>query len=345
MAHCFTPAADRPWSVGDIRFGRWSANLAPDHAESVVVTPLASDTFEIHCHGGPAAKARIMQDLAGFGVESIAAEQCAPHYSEPLIIREAAQVLAACTTARTAAVALDQVRGALRDWAVHQQAMLKQNRGDAGNLDATIKRLLQAAELGLRLAEPFRVVLSGPPNVGKSSLINAIVGYDRSITFDRAGTTRDVLHIETVIDGIPIRLSDTAGIHSAADLIEHEGILRARNAIESADLVIRVTQPGLADDWDAQISRSIDVLNKADLAPHGGETDVADPTRHPTVAITGQGIPQLMRTIVAELSESFPSPGQPVPLTERQVQVLNETRRAGDGQQIMELLDRLIHGH
>jgi tRNA modification GTPase len=344
MAHCFTPVADHPWSVGDIRFGQWCADLGPDHAESVVVTPLADEAFEIHCHGGPAAITRITQDLACFGVETIAAEQCVRHPSEPLIIREAARVLAACPTARTAAVALYQVRGALRDWAIQQQAMWNQDRGSARNFSRKIDRLLLSAELGLRLAEPQRVVLSGPPNVGKSSLINAIVGYDRSITFDQPGTTRDVLHTETVIDGIPIRLSDTAGIHSAADPLEREGILRACDAIESADLVIRVTQPGLADDWDRQISRSIEVLNKADLAGPDFGPNVPDPSKHRTVAVTGQGVPELMRVIVAELSGPFPAPGQPVPLTERQVQVLNEMKRTGDGQQIRELLDRLING-
>ena len=334
LTHCFTPAADRRWTVGDIRFGRWCAEPGPDDAESVVVTPLAGDAFEIHCHGGPAAIARIMQDLAAFGVETVTAEQCVHQPSEPLIIREATRVLAACRTPRTAAVALDQVRGALHDWAVRQQAVLTQERGDPANLSAAIDCLLQSAQLGLRLAEPYHVVLSGPPNVGKSSLINAIVGYDRSITFDQAGTTRDVLHSETVIDGFPVRLSDTAGIHAAPDPIEREGILRAQDAIQSADLVVRVAQPGLVDDSDTQIRRSIDVLNKADLAGHAGGIGGARPGQYRTVAITGQGVPELMRAIVAELSESFPAPGQPVPLTERQVEVLGEMKRANDGQQI-----------
>ncbi len=353
MAKCFTATSERPWSVGDIRFGQWSADSDPEHAEAVVVTPLAEDAFEIHCHGGPAAITRILQNLARFGVETIDAAQFGQPSSEPLIIREATRVLAACTTARTAAVALDQVRGALRDWALGQQVILQRDPSCSGDLNREIDRLLASASLGLRLAEPFRVVLAGPPNVGKSSLINAIVGYDRSITFDQAGTTRDVLHADTVIDGIPLRLSDTAGIHSAPDPIEQQGISRARNAIESADLVVRVTQPGMDDDWDvaadgeASPSRLIAVLNKADLAaadpaePDQGR-DLWPDNRQTTVAITGQGVPELMRAIVRELANDFPSPGQPVPLSNRQVQILREIKRTEDRPQRIELLSRLI---
>ena len=97
----------------------------------------------------------------------------------------------------------------------------------------------------MRLAEPFRVVLTGPPNVGKSSLLNALVGFDRSITLDMAGTTRDVLHANTVIAGLPIQFSDTAGIrdHAAVETIEREGIRQAQLAAGNADLLLLVCEP------------------------------------------------------------------------------------------------------
>jgi tRNA modification GTPase len=87
------------------------------------------------------------------------------------------------------------------------------------------------------------VVIAGPPNVGKSSLINALLGYQRAIVFDQPGTTRDVLTATTAIDGWPVELADTAGIREGDDAIETEGVARALAEIRAADLVVEV--------WDA----------------------------------------------------------------------------------------------
>ncbi len=254
---CFRKASEPVMLPGQIRYGIWTGPRDdrpdgddPSIGEAVVVTPIEVDHLEIHCHGGAAAIERIVGDLRRFGASQI--EMADWLGTEPALIAEALQVLQRCLTARTAAIALDQVRGALLDWVTNWIAALESkplaSAVDAASDDGSLKRLRQTASeilaqapIGTRLTQPFRVVLIGPPNVGKSSLINAIVGYDRSITHRQAGTTRDVLEADTVIDGLPIRLSDTAGIRQSDQPIEREGISRAWSAAQQADLILSVT--------------------------------------------------------------------------------------------------------
>ncbi len=337
---CFTPATSRPFAAGEVRFGKWCRS--GEDGESVVVTPLDSDSFEVHCHGGPAAIARIIDDLQQFGVDSVDADRWQPAPAGPLVIREAQQVLTQCRTSRLAAVALDQVRGALCHWARQWQQRLADGSTDDREFEQQRKNLLEAARFGTRLSEPFRVVLCGAPNVGKSSLVNALVGYQRSITTDSAGTTRDVVHADTVFDGIPIRLSDTAGLREAGEPIEREGILRAADAIRQADLVVRVRQPDIDFPSLPPATGSIDVLNKADLLPKSvREKQFAGEI--PTVAVSGKGIERLIDAIARKLAESIPQPATPVPLTDRQVECLRQLL-APDPILRSRLLEKLIAG-
>src|SRR5690606_38488713 len=132
---------------------------------------------------------------------------------------------------------------------------------------------LRFKSVGLHLDRPWRVVLAGPPNVGKSSLINAILGYRRSITLDQPGTTRDVLEAQTVIDGWPVRLSDTAGIRDAVECeIESAGIELAHGELQTADLVLWIRDAARFADADAlpppegTVGRQVlEVVNKIDL--------------------------------------------------------------------------------
>src|SRR5262249_36933342 len=125
-----------------------------------------------------------------------------------------------------------------------------------------------------------QVVIAGRPNVGKSSLINALVGYQRAIVFDQPGTTRDVVTASTVIDGWPISLSDTAGLHGTNDQLEAAGIELARARLAQADLVIWVLDATAAsgellEELQRQINelglrlpnKRLVVLNKIDRAP------------------------------------------------------------------------------
>ncbi len=138
----------------------------------------------------------------------------------------------------------------------------------ASSLDA----LLRDAERGQRLRDGLHAVIIGAPNAGKSSLLNALTGSDRAIVTDIAGTTRDLLREAVNIDGIEITLVDTAGLRESPDVIESEGIRRARNELAQADLAILVVAPddeARIDTLRAEVPRGAAVLvvhNKSDLA-------------------------------------------------------------------------------
>lgn len=113
-----------------------------------------------------------------------------------------------------------------------------------------VGHLLASAAFGERLFDGATVAIIGAPNVGKSSLLNLLAGRDRAIVSDMPGTTRDVLEVDFEVDGIPVRLADTAGIRSSDDLIEQEGMRRAEAAADEADVVLFVADakrliPGL----------------------------------------------------------------------------------------------------
>jgi tRNA modification GTPase len=144
----------------------------------------------------------------------------------------------------------------------------------ARHVEERITALLDTFQTGRVLREGVQVVIAGRPNVGKSSLFNALLAANRAIVTPVPGTTRDVLEEVVNLRGYPFRLVDTAGIRSSADPVEQEGIGRARTSLESADLVLLVldrSEPLTAEDEEAiaavQGQRVQVVLNKADLPP------------------------------------------------------------------------------
>jgi len=333
---CFVPATNRDFATGQIRYGNWCGrddshgekrrkDAVVASAESVVVVPIGDQEFEVHCHGGAAAIERILDDLRGANVHVVDWQDPQWRPTEPTLIRESIDVLSQCVTTRTAAIAMDQVRGAMQNWC--QQSLNADSSIDSMRQRAS--DLLGFAAIGSRLTDRFRVVLAGPPNVGKSSLINAMVGFDRSITLDQPGTTRDVLHADTVIDGVAVQLSDTAGIRVGGGEIETEGIRRANQAVSEADLVVWVSTPNQPVSPAASsndVSRSIHVLNKADLQASTSASTIS----LRTVATTGQGIPELLAAILRSLVPLFPPPGSAVPITPRQIDCLQQMIAASD---------------
>ena len=105
---------------------------------------------------------------------------------------------------------------------------------------ASVTAVQQSARQGQLLREGLQVVIAGKPNAGKSSLLNALAGIERAIVTDIAGTTRDVLHEKITLNGLPITLTDTAGLRETGDIVEQEGIRRAMKEIEQADLLLLV---------------------------------------------------------------------------------------------------------
>ncbi len=139
-------------------------------------------------------------------------------------------------------------------------------------VDKQIQNLIDSADDGKVLAEGIRTVIVGKPNVGKSSLLNILVGEERAIVTDIAGTTRDILEETVVIGGIMFRILDTAGIRSTRDAVEKIGVERAQKAVSEADLILYVVDSSVPfDENDRKVleairgKRTIVLLNKSDL--------------------------------------------------------------------------------
>ncbi len=165
------------------------------------------------------------------------------------------------------------------------------------------------AQQGAQLHKGYTLVLTGSPNVGKSSLFNALCAEDRAIVTSMPGTTRDVVCVDVNLEGIPIRLMDTAGIREDAEIIEQEGIARARSAIESADLVIHMLdacQLKTNTNISALQNNEILVINKIDLI----NDDTLYPQHSTCISVkTGQGLDDLYQRIRDELN-IFPADQQ-----------------------------------
>ena len=124
---------------------------------------------------------------------------------------------------------------------------------------------------GSALSHGVKVAFIGKPNVGKSTLVNKILGVDKSITSETPGTTRDLVSTETTLKGIPVTLIDTAGIHTTKDEIEKEGIKRSFKEIESADIVVSLFCEGLEVVDINELNDQIYVCNKTDVAAYSGD--------------------------------------------------------------------------
>lgn len=148
-----------------------------------------------------------------------------------------------------------------------------------------------------RLREGYEVAILGPPNVGKSTLLNAIANRDVALTSEVAGTTRDVLEIRCDLGGVPVIFLDTAGIREASDQIEKAGIDRAIQRARSADLRIFLSSTDTGGEpHDLRNDGDIEVWSKADLAEGPGMINVA--------ANSGEGVAKLLNLVQAQLEEN-----------------------------------------
>lgn len=322
-----------------ILVGHWSAGEAP--GEEVVVCRLGAGEVEIHCHGGTSAVQAIVQSLVEAGAAKGDADTwVAEHLPDP-IQRSARQAISLARTRRAATVLLDQYRGALRGGLEQALTLLRQHDGAAAR--QRLQRMDQLAALGLHLTEPWRVVIAGPPNVGKSSLCNRILGYQRAIVHDRPGTTRDVLTSSAAFDGWPAELIDTAGLRPAHDSIESQGVARALAAMSTADLIVLVLDattavPSEYERLRAQWPSALVAVNKCDLLPPRSRTAVSGVA---TSAWTGQGVDELLAAVVRRLAPAPPSPGEAVPFTSSQAAAIRDALAALERQDLGTAVERL----
>jgi len=161
-----------------------------------------------------------------------------------------------------------------------------------------VEELRRGAVQGRLLRDGLTVVIAGAPNVGKSSLLNALAGSEAAIVTDIPGTTRDMLREQIQVHGMPVRVIDTAGLRETADVVEGEGVRRARQAIEGADRVLYLVDAAAGDGARAPgfAAPTIVVRNKIDLA---GEPPGRDGERISLSAKTGAGL-ELLRDCLAE---------------------------------------------
>lgn len=324
----FVPASRKPLSsfpINRIIFGEWQH--ADGSCEDIVVCRTSENSFELNCHGGAAAANAIVNALISNGAVEQSAEVWVANHERDSIRSEARLALGDARTERAAAILLDQYRGALRR---EIEGVIEDLRNDrSSRADERLATLLDRGDVGLHLTKPWRVAFAGPPNVGKSSLMNRLLGYARSIVFDQPGTTRDLLSAPAAFEGWSVELTDTAGLRESNDAVEVAGVTRANAFISAADLTILVFDASCdhgqqQQELLAQNPKALRVINKCDLCdPIANDFDFLA-----TSATTGTGITDLIDQIVKRLVYRQLNPGDAVPFTRGQIGVIDSAREA-----------------
>ena len=305
---CFTPIGKRRFNdlQKQLTYGHWNST-----GEDLLVVHNGGQNYEIQSHGSEAAVSAIKADLSRHGAQQPDSAALQP-LSPARFQADVERLLCQATTARTAELLLQQ-------WHILPPAVdrLKQ---DPAQLDSFLKW----ESFGTRFHQRQSIVFCGRPNAGKSSLTNAILGFERAIVTPIAGTTRDVLTHHTVIDGWPVELSDTAGLRDSDNQIEQIGVAKARQKLETADLIISVIDAADPQPWDHNdIQPDIIVVNKSDLAKTPVNLQATEATVVSVSATQGTGIAELLLVTSQTLFPKLPPSNQPIPLTESQIEDLS----------------------
>lgn len=316
-----------------------------DPRDEVLVTIMRSpasytgeDVVEIHCHGGT----QVMRSLLDLFLENGARMAAPGEFTQRAFVNgkldlaqaEAVVGLIGARSARAGRVALSQLDGHLSQKVYRFSESVKTALAlleahidfpddEVGALDlpalmdpvhevaAEMQALADTFDFGRVLREGISILILGRPNVGKSSLMNAILGEARAIVTEVPGTTRDTLEEQLVLAGFPVRLIDAAGVRDTDDPVEQEGVRRAKDKAAAADLVLLVLDGSnplnnedlLAIDLCAP-ENTIVVFNKADLAQHRGFAGLETFIDKVSVSAKhGLGLSQLRDAIVRRMTE------------------------------------------
>ena len=299
------------------------------------------NTAELQCHGSPTVLRAALDELFALGARQAAPgeftkraflngrmELCAAQAVADIIDAETVECAKNAAGQLSGAISrkVDGIYSALTDISSHYHAVLDYPDEDIedfqlesyeGSLTSALtelERLLQSHERGKLMTGGIPAAIAGRPNAGKSSLLNALLGYDRAIVTAIPGTTRDTIEEKMRIGRLTLRLIDTAGIRDTDDEVERLGVERSRAAMSKAELVIAVVDgSGEITDEDRE------VIAQAEAAPKGivvlSKRDIAEPDAEITTAlpvvslssVTGDGMDELERVI----AEQFPLPEVP----------------------------------
>jgi len=309
------------------------------------------DMVELHLHGGRAVIAGILGELARIpGLRPAEpgefTRRAFDNGKMDLTEAEAVADLIAADTAAQQRQALRQLSGEFgrlcENWRAQLLRMLahleafidfpdedlpkeieNEVKHAVDSLEAEIAGFLADNRRGERLRNGFHIAIIGPPNAGKSSLLNALARRDVAITAETAGTTRDVVEVQLDLEGFPVTIADTAGLREAADAVEAEGVRRALARAMEADLkllVVDATSPGGLSPLSFSPALVIDantivVLNKVDLLSRQEQPfdmeSVAAPIQRLSVK-TGEGLAELLERLTAEIAARMPSEDGPL---------------------------------
>lgn len=339
----FVPAAGRSLAATPLeqpRFGRWQLGAGLP-SEEVVVVRRDRERVELFGHGGRAARAALADSLRSLPAKEASDDELLRDRGPA--VAEAARQLRGAMTRRTAGHLLDQRNGAL----VREIAQIRQClASDPEEAARRLTRLLDSSDVGQRLTTPWRIALVGRPNVGKSSLLNAMLGYARAIVYDQPGTTRDLVSASTAVNGWPIDFVDTPGIRDAADPLEREAIRRAERQLATADrriLVVDASAP-----WSQADAGLLERMQPDWLVWSKTDRRLPDPARPvgiPTAAISGVGVPELLNAVAADLVPRPPELGEPLLIASWQLAACEACRVAlerDDRSAAAAALDRLL---
>lgn len=280
------------------------------------------DTVEIDCHGGVLAMKRVLETVVKYGARPAEPGEFTKRafLNGRMDLSQAEAVIDVINAKNEYALksSLGQLKGniqkaiqEIRERIIYQIAYIESALDDPEHisidgygetlgkevelLKERLQQLLQTVREGKLMKEGIKTVILGKPNAGKSSLLNILVGEERAIVTDIAGTTRDILEESIVLHGISLRMIDTAGIRSTEDVVEKIGVKKAIEYAKDADLILYVVDSSVPlDENDREIlellqdKRAIVILNKADLEPVVTEDILRKKTKHAVVSISAK---------------------------------------------------------
>lgn len=280
------------------------------------------DTVEIDCHGGVLAMKRVLETVVKYGARPAEPGEFTKRafLNGRMDLSQAEAVIDVINAKNEYALksSLGQLKGniqkaiqKIRERIIYQIAYIESTLDDPEHisidgygetlgkevelLKERLQQLLQTVREGKLMKEGIKTVILGKPNAGKSSLLNILVGEERAIVTDIAGTTRDILEESIVLHGISLRMIDTAGIRSTEDVVEKIGVKKAIEYAKDADLILYVVDSSVPlDENDREIlellqdKRAIVILNKADLEPVVTEDILRKKTKHAVVSISAK---------------------------------------------------------